>query len=132
MTHDLEILDVPNDAVMLRRIPCWQYDAETGSIHSKAFANDKDKIDRTPTNSHSVNWEELTSVEATLVGHEGFGVASLPASAYKQLCQEIKHSPECDNYGHCDAEGKKTARILKALKKQATLRVAPKDCRSTT
>ena len=132
MTHDLEILAVPDDAVMLRRIPHWQYDAQKGTIHSKAFANDRDKVKRTLSDRHSVNWEELTSVEATLVGHEGFGVASLPASAYRQQKQEIEHSPECDNYGHCDAVGKKTASTQRSLRNQATLIVAPVDRRTTS
>ena len=125
MTHDPEILDVPNHAIMLRRISSLQYDAKKGTVHSKAFVNDKDKVTKERSDRHSVNWEELTSVEDTLVGHEGFGVVSLPASLYRQHKQDINHSPVCDNYGHCDAVGDKPGRTQKSLRDQATLIVAP-------
>ena len=127
MTHDLEILTVPDDAIMLRRIPPYQYDAEKGTVHSKAFVNYRDKVDRILSDRHSVSWEALTSVEETLVGNEGFGVVSLPASAYRQLKQKVEHSPECDNYGHCHAIGEKTAGTQRSLRNQATLRVVPTE-----
>lgn len=113
------ILDVQSRAVMLRRIPHWHFDFQSGSIHAKAFANDNS------TNCHSVNWEEHTSVKETLVGHPGFGVATILAQDYIAEKQTIEHTPKLHNYGHCDAVGKKSAGVKKCLRKKAKLRVRP-------
>ena len=110
---------------MLRRVPPWLYDFRTGSIHSKAFANDR--IEGIPSDRHSVNWEEYTSVDQTLVGHAGFGVAAISVQGYWEENQSVEHSPdrEHNNYGHCDAVGNKTAGVLNRLRRKAVLRVRP-------
>ena len=35
------LLDVPGDAIMLRRIPPWLFNPDKGAIYDKAFANDR-------------------------------------------------------------------------------------------
>lgn len=117
--------DVPDDAVLLRRVHPKQFDFGSCSPWAVVFGNDE------AADSHSVNWEEHTSQEKTLVGHESFGVVALTAKDYRDLEQAIDHTPNQaeDNYGHCDAIGKKTARVKKNLKKVAKLRVCPEDPR---
>lgn len=122
---ELAPLKVPDEAVMLRRIPPWLFNSEKGAIFDKAFANDR--IDGQATDRHSVNWEEHTSVENTLAGHQGFGVAAITVQGYSEESQSIEHSPdrERDNYGHCDAVGAKTARVQRRLRQKAELRIRP-------
>ena len=119
------LLDVPDDGVMLRRIPPWLFNSEKGTIFDKAFANDR--VEGRTTDRHSVNWEEHTSVENTLAGHQGFGIAAMTAQEYGEENQSIEHSPDRkqDNYGHCDAVGAKTARVQRRLRQKAELLVRP-------
>ena len=118
-------LDVPGDAIMLRRIPPWLFNSDKGSIYDKAFANDR--IGGQTTDRHSVNWEEHTSVTDTLAGHDDFGVAALTAQGYGDENQSVEHSPDIErgNYGHCDAVGAKTSRVQRRLRRKAELRVRP-------
>ena len=119
------LLDVPDEAIMLRRIPPWLFNSDKGAVFDKAFANDR--IEGQTTDRHSVNWEEHTSIDDTLVGHSGFGVAAITAAGYGEENQSIEHSPDRvqGNYGHCDAVGAKTARVQRRLRQKAELRVRP-------
>lgn len=115
------MLDVPDDAVLLRRVLPSHFNHEKKTIQSGAFANNRGG------NSHSVNWEEYASEMDTLNGHDGLGIVALKAKDYRDLDQTVDHTPDKDNnnYGHCDAVGQKTARIKKALGSKAVLRVEP-------
>ncbi len=126
------LLDVPDDAIMLRRIPPWLFNPDKGAIYDKAFANDR--VSEHTTDRHSVNWEERTSVEDTLSGHEGFGVAAITVQGYCEENQSIEHSPDRErgNYGHCDAVGAKTARVQRRLRQKAELRVQPTPQQQST
>ena len=119
------LLDVPGDAIMLRRIPPWLFNSDKGAIFDKAFANDR--IGGQATDRHSVNWEDHTSVTDTLAGHRGFGVAAITVQGYDEESQSIEHSPDREqgNYGHCDAVGAKTARVQRRLRRKSALRVQP-------
>ena len=72
-----------SDDELLRRIPHWQHDHVKG-IHSNAFMNDK-----LPTGGisdrFSVNLGRLATVNETLRGHPGFGVAGLTVEACRSL-----------------------------------------------
>ena len=121
-------IDVPNDAVLLRRIHPGQFNYESCSVWPAVFGNDED------SDSHSVDWEEHTSQEKTLIGHESFGVLAVTAKDYRALSQAVNHTPDQaqDNYGHCDAVGQKTARVKKNLRKVAELRVCPEKLEDPT
>ena len=108
---------------MLRRIPPWLFDFQSNSIHAKAFANDR--RNGKYTNSHSVNWQKHTTIQETLKDHPGFGVAALSVADYRTQNQEIVHTPQVHNYGHCDAEGRKSAGVKKRLKRKAKLVMQP-------
>ncbi len=116
-----QVLDVPDDAVLLRRVFPGHFNHVKRTIQPGAFANRKGE------NSHSVNWERYASEESTLYGHDGFGVVQLRAKDYRELKQTVDHTPDRanNNYGHCDAVGQKTARIKKALVSKAVLRAVP-------
>ena len=117
---------IPDEDRLLRRIGHWQFNFEKNRIYDIAFRNQK-----TPTGQlldrHSVNWWRHTTIEGTLEGNPGFGVASLTAGAYREHGQTVEHSPDLAtrNYAHCDAIGEKPAGVQSRLRKAASLERAP-------
>lgn len=110
---------VPEDK-FFRRIPPWWLKGPR-RVSSAAFDNDKDK------NSFSTNWQRKSSIEHTLIGHPGFGVASITAELCYSLNQEPKYTPEEDNAAHCDIEGHKTESIKKSFRDRAEYLLFPGD-----
>ena len=109
---------------MLRRIPSWQFDHDNGVVFANAFDNDDE--DGEPTDRHSVNWKENSSVEETMEGHwDRFGLAAILAEKYTEKGQEIIHTPQKDNYGHCDAKGEKKRSVKNHLRKNAVIIIEP-------
>lgn len=97
----------------LRRIPPWHL-KESGKVSSAAFENDPDTPDRM-----SVNWLKLSSVEHTLSGHPGYGVASITAALCCSLKQQPVYSPVEDNAAHSDIVGPKTRGISRSFRNGA-------------
>jgi len=81
-----------------------------GKVSSAAFQNEKGK-DRM-----SVNWLKLSSVDHTLSGHPGYGVASITAALCYSLEQQPVYSPAVDNAAHCDIVGHKTQGISRRFR----------------
>ncbi len=102
----------------LRRIPWWHL-KKTGEISSAAFQNDRGM------NSISTNWMKLSSVQETLRGHGGFGVASITAELCWGLAQKIEWTPAENNVAHCDIVGRKTENITKKFRDRANYLVLP-------
>ena len=119
---------VPSSETVLRRILDDHYSHATGSIHAKAFVNDKDDITGEQTDRHSVSWETYTSASKLLSlvkNPERFGVVAVIVEEYEAVKQKIKHSPITENYGHSDAIGSKTAKVKNHLRKLAIVRISP-------
>ena len=119
---------VPSNDTVLRRIWDSHYDHKNGSIHAKAFANDKDELTGQTTDQHSVSWEKYTSPSDLLLlskQPERFGVAAIVVKEYEDVEQKVKHSPVQENYGHCNAIGSKTAKVKNHLRKRAEIRITP-------
>ena len=113
---------------VLRRILDDHYSHATGSIHAKAFANDKDGLTGEQTGSHSVSREKYTSaseLRSLAERPERFGVAAVVVKEYEAMCQEVRHTRTQDDNGHCDAIGSKTAKVKRHLRKRATIRITP-------
>ena len=102
----------------LRRIPPLHLKGP-GRISSAAFHNDAD------TNMMSVNWLKLSSIEHTLSGFEGWGVAAITAELCYSLEQEPMYSPTLDNIAHCDIFGHKTRRISRKFRDGAQYLLYP-------
>ena len=102
-SDDAVVKDFADDDEFLRRIPAWLFDFEKQEIQSWAFGNDEG------SDRFSVNWAELSSIEHTVQGHPGFGVASLTASDFRIEEQDILHTPSPDNVAHCDVVGEKSS-----------------------
>ena len=114
--------------MVLRRIRDDQYTHGTGSIHAKAFANDRNRETGQQTDSHSVSREKYTSALElqSLAEHpQRFGVAALGVAEYETMCQEVHHTQTSDDEGHCDAVGSKTARVRTHLRTRAAMRILP-------
>ena len=94
----------------LRRVHPEQLNPEDGTVSTAAFTPER----------MSVNWSDLSSVEDTLIGHEGWGVVSFTAALCWGRNQAIEHTPAVDNEAHCDVVGKKTTAVRKAFKKGST------------
>ena len=112
-SDDAVAKDFADDDEFLRRIPPWLFDFEKQEIQSWAFSNDKDR------DSFSVNWAELSSVEHTTQGHQGFGVASLTAHDFRIEEQVILHTRKPDNVAHCDVVGEKPKARQRKLRNMA-------------
>lgn len=113
---------------MLRRILGDHYNHQTGSIHAKAFANDKDRSTGGQTDRHSVSREKYTSapnLRSLAPRPERFGVAAIVVEEYEAVSQQIQHTPTQDDKGHCDAIGSKTAKVKEYLRKKATVIISP-------
>ena len=116
---------VPRYSTVLRRIGHWQFDHDAGSIYASAFKNDDD-LNGTPTDRHSVNWDQRTSIVETMAGHWGsFGLVAITVLDYETKGQQIEHSPKADNRAHCDAVGEKTNSVRNHLRKQARILIRP-------
>ena len=110
---------------MLRRIPYWQFNHETDSIHASAFKNDDDS-NGILTDRHSVNWNERTSIAETMAGHwERFGLVAITVLDYEAKEQQVEYSPKSDNRAHCDAVGQKTNSVRNHLRTQARILIRP-------
>ena len=115
---------IPRYSTVLRRIPHWQFDHATDSIHASAFKNDD--CNGTPTDRHSVNWNERTSIAETMAGHwERFGLVAITVLDYGAKGQQVEYSPKSDNRAHCDAVGEKTNSVRNHLRKQARILIRP-------
>jgi hypothetical protein len=104
----------------LRRIPPWHLKGPS-KVSSAAFQND-DNTDRM-----SVNWLKLSSVEHTLSGLLGYGVASISAELCYSLKQEPVYSPVVDNPAHSDIVGHKTLAISRRFRDGAQYLLYPRD-----
>ena len=119
---------VPSSETVLRRVLDAHYHHETGSIHAKAFVNDKDDNTGETTDRHSASWEKYTSASKLLSlapNPERFGVVAVEVEEYEAVQQKVKHSPKGEDYGHSDAIGDKTAKVKNHLRKRATVRITP-------
>jgi hypothetical protein len=105
----------------LRRIPPWHLKGP-GKVSSAAFENDPDTPDKM-----SVNWLKLSSVQHTLSGHPGYGVASITAELCYSLKQQPVHSPLEDNAAHSDIVGDKTRGISRRFRDGAQYLCYPDD-----
>jgi len=104
----------------LRRIHPQHYDRNTGKVSSAAFQN------TSGTNRMSVDWTQLSTVEDTLSGYEGFGVASISADLCWSLSQQVERVPLQGNPAHCDVVGEKPKPVRRAFAhKAAYLRYPP-------
>ena len=115
------------EETVLRRILKYHYTHETGSIHAQAFANGKDQSGQW-TDRHSVSRERYTSaprLKALAPNPDMFGVAAIAVRDYEAMSQEIYPTPTPSDRGHCDAVGKKTARVKEYLRKKAVMREEP-------
>lgn len=116
---------MPRYSTVLRRIAHWQFDHDAGSIYASAFKNDDDP-DGKPTDRHSVNWDERTSIAETMAGHWGqFGLAAITVMDYEAKGQQVEHSPTEGNRAHCDAVGNKTNSVKNYLRRQARILIPP-------
>jgi len=104
----------------LRRIPPWHLKGP-GKVSSAAFQNDNN------TDKMSVNWLKLSSVEHTLSGFSGWGVASIGAELCYSLKQEPVYSPARDNPAHCDIVGHKGVGTSKKFRDGAQYLLYPED-----
>ena len=87
---------VPSDETVLRRFFDDHYSRETGSIHAKAFANDKDDITGELTDRHSVSREKHISASKLVSlaqNPERFGVVAVVVQEYEMVQQKVEHSP---------------------------------------
>lgn len=98
----------PQDQFLRRISPLWLKAPD--KVSSAAFHNAKG------TDRMSVNWLALSSVEHTLSGHPGYGVASITAALCYSLQQQPVYSPEEDNVAHCNIVGDKTDAISKRFR----------------
>ena len=117
---------VPAYATVLRRIASWQYDYGSKKIFATAFKNDVESDSQDSHGSHSVNWKERSTIVGVMAGHWGrFGLAAISVETYLAEEQKITHSPKPDNYGHCDAIGKKPDKRRKRLRDSARVLIPP-------
>ena len=119
---------VSSNETVLRRVLDDHYHHVTGSIHAKAFGNDKDDITGKLTDRHSVSWEKHTSASKLRSLAENparFGVVAVIVEEYEAVQQKVKHSPTTEDCGHSDAIGSKTAKVKDHLRKRATVRITP-------
>jgi len=101
------------DDRFLRRIHPQYYDPNTGKVASGAFQNASD------TNRMSVNWMKLSTVDDTLRGYPGFGVASISAKLCWLLDQNIEGIPSEENPAHCDIVGAKPKPVRRKFRDRA-------------
>ncbi len=99
----------PDEDDFYRRIPPDQF--SEGKIHSNAFGGQR----------LSVNWSGRASVDSTLEGFEGFGVASITAGICYQENQAIEPTPIQSNSAHCEIVGPKPRPVRRRLRKSAIL-----------
>jgi hypothetical protein len=103
----------------LRRIHPAYYNPDTGKVMSAAFQNSS------KTNRMSVDWAKLHSVNDTLQGYPGFGVASISAELCWSLKQEIERTPSPDNPAHCEVVGKKPQTVMRKFRDTAEYLLYP-------
>jgi hypothetical protein len=108
----------------LRRIPPWHFKAPD-KISSAAFQNDKG------TDRMSVNWLKYSTIDQTIEGLQGFGVARFSAKFCWEVNQEIEHTPGVENSAHCDIIGNKTESICRRFRDNSSYPVLPNPARLT-
>lgn len=116
---------VTSDEILLRRFGTWQYSGGE-KPNKSAFYNDR--LEGVQTNRHSVSREKYTTAEqlqALAPDPDRFGVVAVVAQTYRDLDQQIIHSPTEEDYGHCDVVGNKTDRVRKRLREKAVIRLSP-------
>jgi hypothetical protein len=104
----------------LRRVPWYQFNFEKQEIFVLAFRNHHSTPDRL-----SVNWAIHSSVKQTAEVLPGSGVASITAEVCYREKQEIEHTPEEENYAHCDVIGDKPSSVQRRLRNAARLLLPP-------
>lgn len=102
-----------DDDSFLRRIHPQFYDHNTGKVSTAAFQN------ASGTNRMSVNWMKLSTVDDTLRGYTGFGVASIYADLCWSLNQRIESVPSQGNPAHCDVVGEKPTSVKRKFRDMA-------------
>lgn len=101
------------DDSFLRRIHPQYYNHNTGRVSSAAFQNASN------TDRMSVNWMKLSTVDDTLRGYTGFGIASVSASLCWFLNQRLENTPLQGNPAHCDVVGEKPASVRRRFRDMA-------------
>ena len=115
--------DIPNSAKLWRRIfpKWWVWDDKIGGkrLSSQAFENSRDG------SGTSVVLEAESTIEQVLHGHDGYGLAELPAGAARAAEQGVRRVPLEDVPGHAQIEGVKSGPTKNALVKACEILVAP-------
>ena len=111
---------------LLRRIPPYQYvaDRNTGNmrVSSAAFSDNRLSVDLL-----AVLEATGKGFEAALIGHDGFGLASITAGLARECAQVVVREPLPDNKAHALVVGKKTRSIRNRFRKQCCLLVPPRQ-----
>lgn len=123
---------VADDHRLLRRIPpiLFLNDANTGEYRPSSAAFDNDAEGGPMSTYHEPTVLGLgLPIEAPLIDHEGYGLASLEAGALRSLQQRVALQPDdsghpCDP-AHCAVAGSKNGKRRSKIRALATILVYP-------
>lgn len=113
MSETASVDDIPDevaDSETLHRRIHPDFVRPDGSVSSQAFTDMELSVDR------GDYWE----VAQTLIGYDGFGVASVIASFARDLQQEVVPDKLLLNPAHALVKGKKTKSVARALARSAS------------
>jgi hypothetical protein len=103
--------EIPNDAILFRKIHLNHYDEQNGRVISAAFRDDR----------MSVNWEKYRSAADTADSDSVF-VVSLLTQKCRELKQSVEHTPiephqeSGPNQAHVDVCGNKSRAVSQKLR----------------
>jgi len=106
--------EIPNSALLFRRIHRVFFDSETGHISSGAFDGQE----------MSVNWEQYASAEQTALQDSSANteaVVSLLTDFCRGVEQVVVHDPVPENRAHSLVRGRKSKPIKQKLRDAAVL-----------
>lgn len=109
-----DIEDIPDEALLYRRIFPLHYDKYTDKISSAAYRGKYDC-------RASVDWEKYTTPERSIKKYPQHHLATLKAEIPRKKYQKVEHVPSLSNRSHSEIIGKKTYSVAKFLADNSTL-----------
>jgi hypothetical protein len=114
MANGVASEEIPNSALLFRRIHRVFFDTETGHISSGAFDGQE----------MSVNWEQYANAEQTALQDSSantVAVVSLLTDFCRGVEQSVVHDPNPENRAHALVRGRKSKPIKQKLRDAAVL-----------
>ena len=119
---------VADEVKLLRRIPerHFHFDNNLGRIRpsSAAFEDDQDG-DPMSVYRQDVIESEKGDIERVMIGHEGYGLASLTAGQVRSKLQTVFPAPLPDESSHAKVCGPKPRGTRRCFSRQAAWVIAP-------